>query len=67
MLADIDVLGAFVPMLAVWFVSSLALFVAADAVLTRLGFYRLFWHAPVVRCGLFACLFCGGGLAFELS
>jgi hypothetical protein len=62
MQAELDVLGAFVPAIAAWFVLSLAIFVPIDAVLTWRGFYRLFWHAPLARLALFACLFCGGGL-----
>jgi len=56
-------LGAFVPTIAAWFVLSLAIFVPVDALLTRGGFYRLFWHAPLARFAVFACLFCGGALA----
>jgi hypothetical protein len=62
MLSDFDLLGAYVPTLALWFVLSLAVFVAVDALLTRGGFYRLFWHAPLTRFALFVCLFCGGAL-----
>jgi protein AaeX len=63
MFFDFDVLGAYVPTLALWFVLSLAIFVAVDALLTRCGFYRLFWHVPLARFALFACLFSGGALA----
>jgi Protein of unknown function (DUF1656) len=62
MFAEIDLLGAFVPAIAAWFVGSLAVFVLADALLTRAGFFRLFWHAPLVRCALFAIFFCVVGL-----
>jgi hypothetical protein len=61
MFAEIDLLGAFVPAIAAWFVGALAIFVVADLLLTRMGFFRLFWHAPLARFGLFACLFCVGG------
>jgi Protein of unknown function (DUF1656) len=57
--SELDVLGAFVPTTAGWFVLSLALFVPVDALLTRRGVYRLFWHAPLARFALFICLFCG--------
>ena len=60
--SEFDVLGAFFPMIAGWFVLSLAIFVPIDALLTRRGVYRLFWHAPLARFGLFICLFCGSGL-----
>ena len=62
MFAEIDLLGAFVPAIAMWFVCSLAVFVPLDLLLTRMGFFQLFWHAPLARFGLFACLFCAGGL-----
>jgi hypothetical protein len=63
MQSQFDLLGAFVPTIAAWFVLSLAVFVPLDALLTRGGFYRLFWHAPLARFSLFVCLFCGGALA----
>ncbi len=63
MQSQFDLLGAFVPMIAAWFVLALAVFVPADALLTLGGFYRLFWHAPLARFALFLCLFCGGALA----
>jgi hypothetical protein len=43
-------------------VLSLAVFVPFDVLLTRCGFYRLFWHAPLARFALFVCLFCGSAL-----
>ena len=65
MFAEIDLLGALVLAIAVWFVAALPIFVLADAVLTRAGFYRLFWHKPLVRFSLFVCLFCAGGLGMS--
>jgi len=65
MQSQFDLLGAFAPTIAAWFVLSLAVFVPLDALLTRSGFYRLFWHAPLVRFALFVCLFCGGALALS--
>jgi hypothetical protein len=62
MQSELDLLGAFAPTLAVWFVFALAVFVAVDALLTRRGFYRLFWHAPLARFAVFVCLFCAGAL-----
>jgi hypothetical protein len=55
-------MGAFVPTIAAWLVLSLAVFVPVDALLTRRGLYRLFWHAPLARFALFVCLFCGSAL-----
>ena len=63
MQSQFDLLGAFVPMIATWLVLALAIFVPVDALLTRRGFYRLFWHAPLARFALFVCLLCGGALA----
>ncbi len=62
MRSQFDLLGAFVPTFAAWFVLSLAIFVPVDVVLTSRGFYRLFWHAPLARFALFVCLFCGGAM-----
>ena len=62
MFTEIDLLGAFAPAIALWLVCSLAVFVFLDLLLTRMRFFRLFWHAPLARFGLFACLFCAGGL-----
>jgi hypothetical protein len=62
MLSEFDLLGAFVPTIATWFVLSLAVFVPVDALLTWRDFYRLFWHAPLARFALFVCLFCGSTL-----
>jgi hypothetical protein len=63
MRSQFDLLGAFVPTIAAWFVLLLAVFVALDALLTQRGFYRLFWHEPLARFALFVCLFCGSALA----
>ena len=62
MQSQFDLLGVFVPTVAVWFVLSLAVFVPVDALLTRRGFYRVFWHAPLARFALFVCFFCGSAL-----
>jgi len=59
MFSEIDVLGAFVPALALWFVVALAVFVATDALLTAARVYRLFWYTPLVRLALFIYFFCG--------
>ena len=60
--SELDVLGAFLPTIAGWFVLSLAMFIPVDALLTARGIYRLFWHAPLARFAIFIGLFCGGGL-----
>ena len=63
MFSEVDVLGAFVPILVVWLALALLIFVIADALLTKVGFFRLFWHAPLARLALFAGFFCGVGCA----
>ena len=63
MQSQFDLLGAFVPTIAAWFVCSLTVFVLVDALLTWRGFYRLFWHAPLARFALFVFLFCSGALS----
>ena len=67
MQSDIDLLGAFVPGIAVWFVLSVAIFIPLDAVLTRRGAYRCCWHASLVRLALFVSLFCTGELLTTLQ
>lgn len=64
MFTEVDVLGAFVPIIVVQLAACMAIFVFADALLTKTGFFRLFWHGPLARLALFALLFCGIGLAF---
>jgi protein AaeX len=66
MRVDLDVVGAFVPMLALWFALSLGLFAPVDALLTSRGFYRFFWHPPLARFALFLCLFCGVALVLSV-
>jgi hypothetical protein len=63
MFSEVDVLGAFMPILLLWLAPALVIFAIADALLTKVGFFRLFWHAPLARFALFAALFCGVGLA----
>ena len=62
MLSEVDVLGAFVPFLLVWLAPVLVVFAIADALLTKAGFFRLFWHAPLARFALFVAFFCAVGL-----
>jgi len=62
MFTDVDVLGAFVPGIAVWLLASLVIFIILDALLTRAGLYRLFWHPALARVSLFVCWFCAVGL-----
>jgi hypothetical protein len=63
MFSEVDVLGTFMPNLVACLAPTLVIFAIADALLTKVGFFRLFWHAPLARFALFAALFCGVGLA----
>ena len=57
MFSEVDVLGAFVPILVAWLALALVIFVIANALLTKVGFFRLFWHAPLARFALFCGVF----------
>jgi len=57
MLRELSVFGAFAPSYLFYFLASILLFVILDRVATRLGLFRLFWHPPLARLGLFLCLF----------
>jgi protein AaeX len=59
MLREIALFGAGVPSVLLYFLAAIALFLAADQLANRLGFYRLVWHPPLVRLALFVCLFAG--------
>jgi protein AaeX len=57
MLREIVLFGALAPSLLLYFLGAILLFVLADRLVTRLGFYRLVWHPPLARFGLFLCVF----------
>jgi Protein of unknown function (DUF1656) len=61
MFGETDLLGAFVPGAAIWFVIALLIFAALDWYLAKKQVYKYFWHAPLVRFALFVCLFSVGG------
>jgi protein AaeX len=61
MFGEIDVLGAFMPRAVILFVIGLLIFAVADWCLTKMRFYKYFWHPPLARLALFVCLFCLGG------
>ena len=65
MFTEIDLLGAFVPIIFVQLAVCVVIFVIADALLTRMGVFGFFWHAPLVRFALFILCFCGIGLALD--
>jgi protein AaeX len=57
MLRELAVFGALAPSLLFYFLVAILLFVIIDRLITRLGVYRLVWHPPLARFGLFLCLF----------
>ena len=57
MLRELALFGALAPSLLLYFFAAIVLFLVLDRLLTRLGFYRLLWHPPLARFGLFLCLF----------
>jgi protein AaeX len=57
MLREIGLFGALAPTLLLYFLASILLFVILDRLITRAGAYRLVWHPPLARLGLFLCVF----------
>jgi hypothetical protein len=57
MLIELPLLGALAPSLLLYFLCAIVLFVITDRLLAELGFYRLVWHPPLARFGLFLCVF----------
>ena len=56
MLREIPLFGALAPSLLLYFLATIALFLVIDRIASPLGLYRLVWHPPLVRLGLFVCL-----------
>jgi hypothetical protein len=52
MIGEINIYGVFVPVLLAWAVIALALTAILRRILTRIGFYRLVWHRPLVDLSL---------------
>jgi hypothetical protein len=63
MLRELPLFGALAPSLLLYFLGAALLFVLLDRPITRFGIYRLLWHPPLARFGLFLCLFAGLVLA----
>ncbi len=57
MLRELPIFGALAPSYLFYFLASILLFVILDRLATKLGLYRLLWHPPLARLGLFLCLF----------
>jgi len=59
LLREIPLFGALAPSLVLYFVVAVGLFVLIDQLASAAGAYRLFWHPPLARLGLFLCVFSG--------
>lgn len=57
MLRELALFGALAPSLLLYFLAAILLFVMVDRLFARLGVYRFVWHPPLVRFGLFLCVF----------
>ena len=57
MLRELSMFGALAPSYLFYFLTSILLFVIVDRLATKLGLYRLLWHPPLARLGLFLALF----------
>lgn len=57
MLREVPLFGALAPSLLLYLIVAILVFVPADKLVGRLGVYRLVWQSPLVRFGLFLCVF----------
>ena len=56
MLRELALFGALAPSLLLYFLAAILLFVILDRLIAPLGAYRLVWHPPLARFGLFLCV-----------
>ena len=57
MLRELALFGALAPSLLLYFLFAIPLFVMIDRLVARLGIYRLLWHPPLARFGIFLGVF----------
>jgi Protein of unknown function (DUF1656) len=57
MLREVALFGGLAPSLLLYFLAAIPLFVIIDQLVARLGVYRLLWHPPLARFGLFLGVF----------
>src|SRR3954453_7534311 len=57
MLRELGLLGPLAPPLLLSFLAAILLFVIVARLVPPLGVYRLLWHPPLARFGLFLCVF----------
>ena len=62
MLREISLLGALIPSALIYFLLTIPVFVAVDRLMARLGVYGFLWNPPLVRVGLFICMFWASSL-----
>ena len=62
MLREISLLGALAPSALIYFLLTVPVFLAVDRLIARLGVYGLLWNPPLVRVGLFICMFWASSL-----
>lgn len=54
---ELDLFGLLMPTLLPLFLLSIALQLALDTVLARIGVYSRVWHPALLRLSLFVCIF----------
>jgi hypothetical protein len=59
MIGEIDIYGVFIPILLVWGVIALPITAVLRRGLSRIGFYRLVWHRPLVDLSLLVLVMAG--------
>ncbi|HKM63202.1 MAG TPA: DUF1656 domain-containing protein [Acidisphaera sp.] len=65
MIGEIDVYSVFVPTLLVCSVAALAVLAVLRRAMTRIGAYRLLWHAPLVNLSLFVIILAAVTAGFQ--
>jgi hypothetical protein len=59
MIGEIDIYGVFIPILLVWGLIALPITAVLRRGLSRIGFYRLVWHRPLVDLSLLVLVMAG--------
>ena len=57
MLREIALFDTLVPSLLLYFLGAVLAFAVIDALAARMGIYRLLWHPPLARLGVFIGIF----------
>lgn len=65
MIGEIDLYGVFVPTLLVCGLVAMAMLGLLRRVLTRIGVYRVVWHAPLVNLALFVIILAAVTAGFQ--